>query len=208
MTSLPWNPNWALLQVSQPLLGLICVRTALQCQTSGQEPPEGNRGRHNVPLTDGTVLARHGDSQCGVAESKDGDSDGTALSEVKVSWTESADLSSFGASEYGPLSPCLLPGSQVARKLCVRAIPGMHGTNTEASFRQVSSAMSSTLLNFGGFIFWMSSLLTTAFFPFSASSSTTSSPRSSRTLAASKPLRSDGIHTSLLAVQSACAAGL
>ncbi|TNN58560.1 hypothetical protein EYF80_031180 [Liparis tanakae] len=79
---------------------------------------------------------------------------------------------------------------------------------TDASFRQVSSAMSSTLLNLGGFIFWMSSLLITTFLPFSASSSCTSSPRSSRMLAASKPLRSEGIHTSFLAVQSACVAGL
>ncbi|TNN58000.1 hypothetical protein EYF80_031824 [Liparis tanakae] len=80
--------------------------------------------------------------------------------------------------------------------------------STEASFRQVSSAMSSTLLNLGGFIFWMSSLLTVSFLVLSASSTRTSSPCSSLTLAASKPCFSDGIHTSFRADQSACAMGL
>lgn len=79
---------------------------------------------------------------------------------------------------------------------------------TDASFRQVSSAISSTLLNLGGFIFWMSSLLTVIFFALSISSTSTSSPRSSLMLADSKPCFSDGIHTSFLDDQSAWATGL
>lgn len=78
---------------------------------------------------------------------------------------------------------------------------------TEASFKQVSSAMSSTLSNLGGFIFWMSSMGTNIRFPDSAISTSTSSLRSPLMPAATKPWVSWGTHTSLFWVHSACVAG-
>ncbi|TNN81012.1 hypothetical protein EYF80_008668 [Liparis tanakae] len=82
--------------------------------------------------------------------------------------------------------------------------------STEASLRQVRSAMSSTLLKCGGFIRCTSSLDSVTFLWLSVSSTSTSSPRSSRMLAdwgwkhgEIYQRQNDGTHTSLLAAQSA-----
>ena len=78
---------------------------------------------------------------------------------------------------------------------------------TEASLRQVSSAMSSTLSNLGGFIFWRSSLGTKHLLLVSMISTSTSSPRSPLIEAETKPKFSWGIQTSRFWVHSACVVG-
>lgn len=78
---------------------------------------------------------------------------------------------------------------------------------TEASLRQVSSAMSSTLSNLGGFIFCKSSFGTWQRLPVSMISTSTSSPLSPLMEAETNPKLSWGIHTSLFWVHSAWVVG-
>lgn len=63
--------------------------------------------------------------------------------------------------------------------------------STDASLRHVSSAISSTLSNFGGFIFCMSSRRIITRLPVSANSTSTSSPCSRLILAATKPCKTE-----------------
>ena len=80
--------------------------------------------------------------------------------------------------------------------------------NTDASLRQVRSAMSSCLSYFGGFIFCRSSLGTNIFFDVSCISTSTSSPRAFLVMEpATKPCCSWGTHTRRFWDHSAWVAG-